>query len=154
MHPVHPFWDASRASTERLRGDLEVLPRLAEEGDCGAGKDISMAGVLGSLLMLLECSGVGAEVRLDALPRPQGQVDELRWLQAFPSFGFVLAVPAARAARVCEAFTRRDLAAAVVGEINDERTLTVKRDQERALLWDLRTETLMGFGTPPREGST
>ncbi len=57
----HPFWNASTsAEPARLRADLELLPALAEAGLCRAGKDISMAGVLGSLLMLLECSGVGS----------------------------------------------------------------------------------------------
>ena len=56
---------------ERLRGDLELLPQLAEDGLCDAAKDISMAGTLGTALMLLECSQVGARIDLDAHSAPQ-----------------------------------------------------------------------------------
>ena len=91
MEP-HPFWNASTsAPAARLRADLALLPELAESGLCDAAKDISMAGAVGTALMLLEGSGVGGEIDVAAVPRPEG-VPLSRWLQAFPSFGFVLAV--------------------------------------------------------------
>ncbi|HAJ42612.1 MAG TPA: sll0787 family AIR synthase-like protein, partial [Alcanivorax sp.] len=56
-------WDASSdAPGERLRGDLELLPLIAERGLCRAAKDISMASFVGTTLMLLECSGVGGHL--------------------------------------------------------------------------------------------
>ena len=61
----YPFWNASvGAPSARLRADLELLPMLAESGLCDAAKDISMAGALGTALMLLECSRVGASIDL------------------------------------------------------------------------------------------
>ena len=42
-----------RDLAERLRADLALLPELAEAGLCRAAKDISMAGVLGTALMLV-----------------------------------------------------------------------------------------------------
>ena len=60
-------WDASSdAPGERLRGDLELLPLIAERGLCRAAKDISMASFVGTTLMLLECSGVGGHLALNA----------------------------------------------------------------------------------------
>ena len=45
----YPYWNAStEAPAQRLRGDLEILPALAEDGLCAAAKDISMAGTLGT----------------------------------------------------------------------------------------------------------
>ena len=65
-----------------------------------------MAGVVGTALMLLECSGVGAAIDLDAIPRPDG-VALARWLTAFPSFGFLLSVsPDQRSARSSAASPR------------------------------------------------
>ncbi|MEA3129925.1 MAG: uncharacterized protein QOF46_1720 [Paraburkholderia sp.] len=65
----YPFWNASvKAPPNRLRGDLEVLPELAESGMCDAAKDISMAGALGTAMMLLECSSVGATIDLNFTP--------------------------------------------------------------------------------------
>jgi hypothetical protein len=80
-----------RGARERLRADIELLPLLAERGLCDAAKDISNAGAIGTTLMLLECSKVGASIDVLAIPRPEG-VPLLRWLQSFPSYGFVFSV--------------------------------------------------------------
>lgn len=133
----HPYWNASTsAPAERLRSDLELLPCLAEDGLCGAAKDISMAGAIGTALMLLECSAVGAQVNLDAIPRP-ADVDLLRWLQSFPSFGFVLSVDAQHADIVCQRFQARGIACADVGNISATPQVWLESEGERALLWDV-----------------
>jgi AIR synthase-related protein len=151
-----PFWNAStNAEPARLRADLELLPALAEAGLCQAGKDISMAGVLGSLLMLLECSGVGAQLNLERLPRPAGvpawndysdaaRQPRLRWLNAFPSFGYVLAVRPDAAARVLERFAAREIACADVGGIEPGHKLRLRWDDSAATLWDLAAEPFIG----------
>ncbi len=145
MHPRHAFWNASTgADPTRLRGDLEVLPELAEEGLCDAAKDISMGGVVGSLLMLLETSGAGAVLDLDAVPRPE-DVPLERWLLAFPSYGFVLSVRPERAAAVQAAFARRDIACAAVGSVDGSRRLTLRAGGAEETLWDLAKEPLTGF---------
>lgn len=140
----YPFWNAStEAPAERLRGDMALLPELAEAGWCDAGKDISMAGVLGSILMLLECSGVGAEIHLDCLPRPASDTGSdpdntafLRWLCAFPSFGYVLSVQPEHVGQVLTHFARRDIACADVGTVREGSRMHVRHAGEEALLWD------------------
>jgi uncharacterized protein len=145
MHPEHPFWDASTgAEPLRLRADLEVLPALAEAELCDAAKDISMGGVVGTLLMLLETSGAGAVLDVDAVPRPVG-VPLARWLLAFPSYGFLLSVRPERAAEVLSAFTRREIACAVVGSVDGGRRLALRRGGEQEPLWDLAREPLTGL---------
>ncbi|MBI0330615.1 sll0787 family AIR synthase-like protein [Burkholderia plantarii] len=140
----YPFWNASvGAPPARLRGDLELLPALAEAGLCEAAKDISMAGVLGTALMLLEASGVGARIDLDALPRPDG-VDFERWLTAFPSYGFLLAVREADLGTVTERFAARGLACAAIGTLDESRELIVTEGGEAARLWDLRETPFIG----------
>lgn len=116
-----PFWNASvEAPAERLRADLALLPALAESGLCRAGKDISNGGVVGTLAMLLECSQVGAELWLDALPRPEG-VDLRRWLIAFPSYGYLLSVRPKNIDAVVAHFASKGLAAAQVGKVTAGR---------------------------------
>lgn len=151
-----PFWNASTsAPPQRLRDDLALLPQLAEDGLCRAGKDISMAGVLGSLLMLLECSGVGACVDLAQLPMPASTLDDdaalLRWLSAFPSYGFVLSVPVAQAAAVQARFTARGLACADVGAVDGSRQLRLRLDGEQTGLWDLAAEPFIGAAPLPQQ---
>jgi AIR synthase-related protein len=146
MHPAHPFWNASTSGpAARLRGDYEVLPLLAEAGLAAAGKDISMGGLVGTTLMLLETSGVGATLWLDAIPRPAG-VPWATWLLAFPSYGFLLSVAPAHTPAVLAAFAERELAAAVVGRVDDGRRLCLAAGGERTELWDLGQAPLTGWG--------
>lgn len=144
----YPYWNAStRAPAERLRGDIEILPRLAEDSLCDAGKDVSMAGAIGSALMLLECSGVGAQIDLDTVPRPEG-VPLLRWLLSFPSFGYVLSVRPQQRLRVLERFAARGIAAARVGRVTAAPEVWLTQRGERALLWNVKDQP---FIRAPRE---
>jgi AIR synthase-related protein len=146
FHEPYAYWNASvGASPERLRGDLEVLPALAEDGLAAAGKDISMAGVVGTALMLLECSGVGAVVDVDRIPRPDG-VQLERWLCAFPSYGFLLSVPDRHLDAVLSRFAARGIACASVGRTDASRIVTVRRGDASAKLWDLEQESFIGCG--------
>jgi selenophosphate synthetase-related protein len=137
----HPFWDATDAPASRMREDYDILPKLAEAGLVRAGKDISMGGLVGSLLMLLESSRIGADLTVDRIPRPPG-VDLARWLTAFPSYGFVLAVEPARSDDVIGAFSARGIASAVVGTVDAGRRLTISSGGEREVIWDLAREGL------------
>ncbi len=144
----HPFWNATRhAPHDRLRADLDLLPQIAEAGLADAGKDISMAGAVGTALMLLEGSRVGAELDLATIPRPPG-VPMLRWLQAFPSFGFVLSVRPAQAGAVIGRFQARGIACAAVGTVCAEPQRWLRWNGERALMWNLATEAFMAAREP------
>ncbi len=133
----------------RLRGDLEILPALAEEGLCRSAKDISQAGVLGTALMLLECSNVGAEIDVAAVPHPQG-VDPLRWLTGtFPSFGFVMAVAPEHRAVVEQCFADRGIGVAAIGRCDDSRQLVLREGLRRGLAWDFARTALTGCAPAP-----
>lgn len=140
----YPFWNASvGAPAGRLRDDLELLPQLAESGLCDAAKDISMAGVLGTSLMLLECSGVGARIDLDAIPRPE-HVDFERWLSAFPSYGFVLSVRDEHVDEVLARFAQRGLACASIGSVDASREVVLTQQSDSALLWSFKDSAFIG----------
>ena len=143
----YSYWDASTsAPPERLRADLEVLPLLAEAGLCRAGKDISMAGVIGTALMLLECSGLGAVMNMQAIPRPEG-APLLRWLTAFPSFGYILAVPPVNLAAVLSHFTARGIAAAQVGVTDASGEVRIADGSGEEVLWNFDESPLIGCGS-------
>jgi AIR synthase-related protein len=146
MHARHAFWNATtEAPAERLRADYEILPRLAEDGLAAAAKDISMGGLIGTALMMLETSGVGATLSLDHIPRPDG-VAWTKWLLAFPSYGFLLSVPPGHSAQVLAAFGARQIAASVVGRVDAGHCLVMTSGADRAAVWDLDREPLTGFG--------
>lgn len=112
-----PFWNASVGSPpKRLRDDLEILPKIAEDGLVTAGKDISNGGVLGTLAMLLATSRCGAVVNLDALPRPS-EVELDHWLLSFPSYGYLLSAEPDKARRVQSRFRKHGLACEIMGVI-------------------------------------
>jgi hypothetical protein len=55
-----------------------------------AAKDVSMAGIAGTLGMLAEASGCGAVLDVAAVPRPAGATMG-DWLTCFPGFGMLTA---------------------------------------------------------------
>ena len=120
-----PFWNASVAApAERLQSDLRLRPELAETGWCRAGKDVSNGGIVGTLAMLLECSGVGAELWLDQLPRP-ADAEFTRWLIAFPSFGYLLSVAPENTPNVTAHFAARGITCAPVGRVTASPSLVL-----------------------------
>jgi uncharacterized protein len=148
MHPHYNFWNAAtEASPARLQGNLSLLPHLAETGLCTAGKDISMGGVIGTTLMLLETSGVGAVLDLDAIPRP-ATVPLETWLTVFPSYGFLLSVDSAHVPTVQSLFHDRQLTCAAIGEVNATAQLVLRSQQDSVCFWDLSQRSLTGFSTP------
>jgi hypothetical protein len=143
----YPYWNASTtAPADRLRGDMSVLPELAEAGLCRAGKDVSMSGIVGTATMLAEASGVGFTLDVTIVPTPPGVAAE-KWLTAFPSYGYLLAAKPEDATAVCNRFTSRGIDAAVVGTFNDTRRCVLSEPGGgRALFWDLARESFTGFG--------
>jgi uncharacterized protein len=136
------LWD--RAG-ERLATDGEPLVALAEAGIAHAARDVSMPGLAGSLLQMLELGQCGAVLDVDRVPRPSG-ADLERWLLTFPSSGYVLAVDPARAQEAVGAFTQQGLAAAVCGAFDDSGVLALRSGGETAVVWDMRAVGLTGLG--------
>lgn len=119
----------------RLRGDYELLPELAESGLVDAGKDISQGGIVGTALMLAECSRCGFDINLSAVPVPKG-VDLVRWLRSFPSFGFLLSVRPERMDDVCALFAARNISAAAIGRATASSRVDLMCGDARATFWD------------------
>jgi AIR synthase-related protein len=144
FYEPYAYWNCSTsAPSERLRGDLELLPQLAEAGLCSAVKDISMGGILGTALMMLECSQLGATLDLDALPRPEGAPIE-RWLASFPSFGYVIAAPPEQIDEIRARFIARDIACARIGSCTNEARVMLEHAGEREQLWSFADGPFMG----------
>lgn len=144
-HPQYNFWNAATtANPTQLRENLALLPQLAETGLCDAGKDISMGGIIGTLLMLLETSNCGAVLNLDAIPCPK-ELDLERWLVSFPSYGFLLSIRPNNVAAVKSCFHNQNLVCEVVGEVQQGSQLVLTSSTESVVFWDLSTQPLTGF---------
>jgi selenophosphate synthetase-related protein len=116
---------------------------LAESGLCKAAKDISQGGIVGTAIMLAECSCVGIEIDVDAVPAPPGVAPE-RWLSSFPSFGFLLSVAEQNCDAVLAAFAARNIAAADIGRMRTGSEVLLTRAGEQALVWDFARQKLLG----------
>jgi uncharacterized protein len=144
-----PFanWEAfTDAPAARLRGDIALLPAIAEAGLARASKDISQGGIIGTATMLAECSGVGAIIDVLRIPRPDG-VSLERWLQTFPSFGYLLAVAPPNVADVLARFAARGIAAAQIGTITEGDRVEITDGRVNQVVWDFSQSPLIGCRT-------
>ncbi len=126
----------------RLAADVRLLAEAARTGLASAAKDVSMAGVIGSLAMLLEPGRLGADVDLDALPAPAG-VDLDRWLVCFPTYAFWLATD--RPEVCADLFRSAGLAAAVAGTLTATGVLSLHRGADSRAVIDLNQEPVTGL---------
>ncbi|MDE0805186.1 MAG: AIR synthase related protein [Acidimicrobiales bacterium] len=80
-------WDST---TTRTAAEIRTMHDLVERRRPHAAKDVSMAGLVGTVGMLAESSGTGAEIDVAALPRPS-TATVADWLTCFPGFAMLTA---------------------------------------------------------------
>ena len=93
---VHPScalnWDSvTMKSAAEVRAQIALLEQIGRKHLVTAGKDISNPGLIGTLGMLLEVSGKGAEIDLGLIPRPDLAENNMtfeQWVRMYP--GWVL----------------------------------------------------------------
>ena len=147
FHSGFNFWDSSsELRSEVALRQLDLLPRLAEEGRVDTAKDVSMGGLIGSILMLLECSGKGAEIQIERIPKPYA-IPLRDWLITFPSYGFILSIRPEYTTKVKDMFDSINLTCEVIGKIiGGSNVFLVQNGGERRLLWDVGVRPLIGVG--------
>ena len=145
MSETQPFWTSLHdRDPAKLREAGEALVEVAERGLCHAARDVSMPGIAGSLLQMLEVCGCGAVLGADAIPRPAAAPME-RWLLTFPSFGYLLAARESKVGEACAVFERRGLACARCGTLDASGVLRLAAGGVEAPVWDLRSNPLTGL---------
>ena len=147
MRADFPFFPSFDERGERLAGDVRLLAEGASAGWVAAAKDVSMAGLVGSLAMLLECNRLGVTLDLDAVPVPPGVALE-QWVNCFPCFAFLLCVPAGLEGECLRAFTGRGLAAAVAGTLDGSGQVRVCSAGRVANVFDLARDSVTNLARP------
>lgn len=149
-HGSNAYWGViGGKSPEQIRQQWCLPAELAEAGQAIAAKDISNGGILGTLIMMLELTGCGASVDIQAIPCPdpsQHGDDLVRWMRAFQSFGFLLAVPPAETALLEKRIAETHLTCQCIGEINHSGLLTLEHYGSEQTFWDLNAERLTQLG--------
>ncbi|MGY1652407.1 MSMEG_0567/sll0787 family protein [Geodermatophilus sp. SYSU D01119] len=80
-------WDSTSG---RTREELRLMGSVVARTAPAAAKDVSMAGLVGTLGMLAEASGCGAVLDVAAVPRPAGATAG-DWATCFPGTAFLTA---------------------------------------------------------------
>jgi selenophosphate synthetase-related protein len=144
MRTDFPFFRSFTERAGKMGDDVRVLASVAASGACVAAKDVSMAGLVGSLAMLLEWSRLGVTLDLDRLPRPIG-VPMQAWLTCFPAYAFLLCAPPGREDDCLSAFHERGLEAAAVGVVDETGLLALRSGGRRATVIDLAVTGVTGL---------
>jgi uncharacterized protein len=148
---VHPScflnWDSvTMKSSDQVRAQIRVMESLGKDRLVTAGKDISNPGIIGTLGMLLEVSGKGATIELEAIPRPDLgslNVPFEQWVRMYPGMGFVITARDEHVAEVCRRFEAVGVTAAPIGVVTEERNLVVAYRGEETRVFDLDRNGIM-----------
>jgi hypothetical protein len=146
---VHPScdlnWDTTYLKDAAIvRTQVASMVELGERHLLTAGKDVSNPGILGTLGMILEVSGVGAEVELSAIPRP-ACLEYDHWLKMYPGMGFITTCRPENTAKVIEVFHNHKLNAARIGKIVPGSSLEITGASKRATVFDFRMHDITGL---------
>lgn len=146
---AHPSCDMNWDSTflkdaAVVRHQLASMVELGEAHLLTAGKDVSNPGILGTLGMILEVSGVGADVELEQIPRPDA-IEWDRWLKMYPGMGFIVTCKPENTDRVIRVFADHKLNASRIGKIVPGGRLDITRGGERATVFDFTKHNITGL---------
>lgn len=135
-------FDSTNKPTETIRKQLESMVYLAENKLVNAGKDLSNAGIIGTIAMMLEISKKGAVIELEKIPKPEN-VEMIQWLKSYPACGFC--VTSDRSEEVKRVFETHGLKAEVVGKVDSSRVVNLRYNGEQKTFFDFRKESVLGL---------
>ncbi|HEY3273529.1 MAG TPA: methanogenesis marker 2 protein [Methanocella sp.] len=146
---IHPScdlnWDTTfLKDTATVRHQVKVMVELGEKKLLTAGKDVSNPGILGTLGMILEVSGAGADVELDAIPRPASVAFD-HWLRMYPGMGFIVTCKPENTQKVLHTFADHKLNAARIGKVVPGSRLDITGNGQRATVFDFSRHNITGL---------
>ncbi|MFA5331828.1 MAG: methanogenesis marker 2 protein [Methanoregula sp.] len=144
---VHPScalnWDSvTMKSAEQVRAQIALLEEIGKDHLVTSGKDISNPGIIGTIGMLLEVSGKGAELDLSRIPKPDLAANQLtfaQWVRMYPGMGFVLTVPPGNVPEVIRRFATVGMTAASIGVVDASRNLRIQYEGNESQVFDFAT---------------
>ncbi|MFO7835642.1 MAG: AIR synthase-related protein [Candidatus Thorarchaeota archaeon] len=131
-------WDSvTEQDSEAVIQRLSTMNELAELRLVHASKDVSTAGLIGTAGMLLEYSGKGGYIDLDAIEAEIPNTVSLEdWLRMYISLGFLVAVPPEKHSQLSSIGTRHGMAQIVVGRVDDSESLRLQLGEAEKPIFD------------------
>jgi putative methanogenesis marker protein 2 len=144
--PNSPYsWDTtSFKAPETIKQTYLVTQEIANRKLATAGKDISNPGLIGTLGMLCETSGVGASVDLEVIPKPEN-IDFEQWLKVHPGTGYVFTANFENAEECRKVFEEAGLTAVIIGKIEAGSKLDMYDKKDRVTVFDFSKESITGI---------
>jgi len=131
-------WDSvtDRPSEEIVRR-LSVMNELAEQHILSASKDVSVAGIVGTAVMMLEYSGKGGTLDLDEIRMSKPSEIPLEdWLRMYISLGFLVATAKEHLTQVGRIAENHALSACIIGVVDESRVVRLSMDGEERTIFD------------------
>ncbi|MGC8936900.1 MAG: AIR synthase related protein [Candidatus Methanomethylicaceae archaeon] len=138
---VKCFDSTLKKTPKQIQEMLSAIISVLESGEVFCSRDISAPGILGSLAMLCESSGVGAEISLEKIPAPKSSPLS-EWLTSYPAMGFIYG---ASSIRVFEPLRELGFSVESVGRFTADKKITVSLGQEREVFMDLTRDSVFGL---------
>ncbi|MFA4876714.1 MAG: methanogenesis marker 2 protein [Methanoregula sp.] len=148
---VHPScalnWDSVTMKTAaQVRAQIAVLETIGTKHLVTAGKDISNPGIIGTLGMLLEVSGKGAEIDLGLIPKPSLAANNItfeQWVRMYPGMGFILTAKKAHVPELIRVFADVGITAKDIGTVNSTRELRIRYEGNDTQVFDFVNNGIM-----------
>jgi len=148
---VHPScalnWDSVTMKTAaEVRAQISLMELIGSKHLVTAGKDISNPGIIGTLGMLLEVSGKGAEIDLGLIPKPDLSENNLtfeQWVRIYPGMGFILTANKADVQELIRLFASVGMTAHEIGTVNATRELRIRYEGKDTQVFDFINNGIM-----------
>jgi hypothetical protein len=148
---VHPScflnWDSvTMKSKEVVRAQIALMKEIGRKHLVTAGKDISNPGIIGTLGMLLEVSGKGAEIDLGKIPKPDLAANNMtfeQWVKMYPGMGFILTAKKEHVPELIGLFATTGMTAREIGTVNMTKELRIRYDGQETQVFDFITNGIM-----------
>ena len=134
-------FDSTNKDSEILLYQLDSMVELAERKLVNAGKDLSNAGIIGTIAMMLEVSDKGAVIDIERIPKPDN-IDISQWLKTYPACGFCVTTKFPD--DVIDIFREHRLDADIVGKVDSSRVIRLRFGNEEEIFMDLNRESVLG----------
>ncbi|MDV0444976.1 Thiamine-monophosphate kinase [Methanimicrococcus sp. At1] len=145
----YSFESVSAKTPEEIRKMYEAPQIIGQRQLATAGKDISNPGVIGTLGMLCETSGVGAQIRPADIVRPKSsensEITIEKWCLMHPGTGFVWTAKPENAEECIRVLEEGGMTAAVCGEMTADRKVTIEDGNETAVVFDFEKDKITGI---------